>query len=303
MKFKYYKVLSAESLSPSTRFDYGPYLPADGKPGKWLPKIPNAKLRQEGYYASRYWNFWYVEGGRIFEVELRGVLRGSSCGVEKQVCAEQMRLLKDVTEELLPMLKSGNLCGNSTSNNTGLLNTGSGNIGSSNAGDFNLGSRNTGSLNDGDFNTGDSNTGMDNVGDFNSGSSNSGSGNKGHRNSGDCNIGSYNSGSNNVGNFNSGSFNKGNGNVGKWNIGDYCSGFFNTQSHAAFMFNKPTKFTQNSVKLPRWLNFANCKNAFEAAPDSEIEDTLLLPNFDFQIFFKITGISKSDFERKLRRNL
>lgn len=299
MNCKYYKVLSANAISPTTQFDYSEYLPNGDTAGKWLPEIESAKLKEEGYYASRYWNFWYIEGGRIFEVELRGIVSETECGVEKQVCAKQMRFLREVTSELLPLLTPKDFKGEYSSFNTGILNTGSHNTGNFNTGNYNTGSRNTGSLNSGDFNTGDSNNGMDNVGDFNLGSSNSGSHNVGHRNSGDSNNGSYNTGSYNVGNFNTGSFNTGNGNVGKWNKTNYCVGFFNTDQPTTMMFNKPVNLPQNKIVLPKWLNKPNLKESFWETEKKEIELTLSLPNFDYIIFEEITGISESDFNKKL----
>ena len=65
------------------------------------------------------------------------------------------------------------------------------------------------------------------------------------------------------------------------------------------MFDKPTNLKFSEIRLPKWLNFPNPREAFEAAPTEEIEQTLSLPNFDFQIFEKITTISRSDFARKL----
>ena len=65
------------------------------------------------------------------------------------------------------------------------------------------------------------------------------------------------------------------------------------------MFGKPTNLKFSEIRLPKWLNFPNPREAFEAATRGEIEQTLALPNFDFQIFEKITSISKSDFVRKL----
>lgn len=218
MDGKYYKVLGGKGLSPCTLFDYTPFLPKDGKAGAWLPEIDSAKMSSDGYYVSKYWNMWYSEGARIYEVEIDGADASGRYAVEDQICCRRIRLLRDATEELLPLLRDANF-------NLGESNTGERNIGSFNTGERNLGKRNTGKLNSGDFNTGDNNTGIDNVGDKNVGSANVGSLNIGHSNTGDGNVGSYNSGHYNKGNANSGSFNAGNRNSGKWNLGSYNAGF------------------------------------------------------------------------------
>ena len=306
MAEKYYKVIAQNGLSPTKSFDYSEYLPKGGKAGKWLPEIENAEIRKSGYYASKYWNMWYVEGARIYEVEVEGVEKSETFGVEKQICCAKMRLLRDVTEELLATLAPAETQPNAVQEspcNTGIFNTGIGNTGSFNPGNFNTGNRNTGNLNRGDFNTGDSNSGIDNVGDNNDGSANVGCNNIGHSNTGNGNIGSFNTGDFNRGYANCGSFNKGNRNVGNWNIGSYNAGFFNTEDSCVRMFNKPTNLKISELKLPKWLNFRDAKSAFLKAENSEAEAALKLPNFDFEIFEKVTGISKADFERKLGRKL
>jgi len=293
MEEKYYKVLGGEGLSPSTKFDYTSYLPRGSKAGKWLPKIANAKIRMEGYYVSKYWNMWYSRGARVFEVEIRGGSKGDSAAVEDQICCAQIRLLKDVTEDVERLIKDENF-------NLGLHNTGARNIGRHNTGDANTGNRNTGKHNSGDFNTGDANAGIDNVGDGNRGSGNVGSRNAGHSNTGDGNEGSFNTGSFNTGNANSGSFNVGSRNSGKWNLGDYHTGFFNTKEPLAVMFDKPTNVKVSEVRLPKWLNRKDCKKAFEEATPADAALALKLPNFDYEIFEKITSISKADFDKKLK---
>ncbi len=297
MDEKYYKVLAEEALSPCTRFDYSPYLPKGNSAGDWLPKIENASLAEEGYYISKYWNMWYSKGARVYEVDFRFSSSSPDSAVEDQICCGQIRLLRDVTDEVVQSIVDSNF-------NLASFNTGERNIGSHNTGERNLGNRNTGKLNSGSFNTGDGNTGIDNVGDFNKGSGNVGSRNKGHSNTGDFNVGSYNSGSHNVGNSNTGNFNVGNRNSGKWNIGNYNCGHFNIGNASPMMFGKPVApdiFAK--LILPKWLNKKDIKIAFEEASIQEVEKTLSLPNFDYDIFEKITGISKNDFESKLSKKI
>lgn len=302
----YYKILNADGTSPTTNFDYSPYLPKGGAPGKWLPRIDGAKIRERGYYASKYWNMWYAKGRRIFEVELADKFAPADAGAEHQICSSRMRLLKDVTDEILSEYRRKEESAaveipKKEKWNIGPDNSGMGNVGAMNSGNFNLGNSNSGKRNRGSFNTGDANAGMDNVGDRNSGSSNSGSENVGHRNSGDSNEGSYNSGSHNRGHKNSGSFNVGNSNSGNWNVGDRHCGFFNTKPAPVYMFNKPAGLPPSKISIPAWLNKPDPKSEFEKAPESELLAALSLPNFDHEIFEEITGISKSDFDRRLRR--
>ena len=292
MDEKYYKVLGGECRSPCKQFDYSPYLPKGESAGEWLPLIENAKIASDGYYISKYWNMWYSKGARIYEVEFDRRAESKVFAVEDQICCGTIRLLKDVTDELVPLLNDENC-------NLGKSNTGTHNIGNFNVGERNTGNRNTGKLNSGDFNTGDNNTGIDNVGDKNVGSANVGSLNTGHSNTGDGNLGSYNSGHFNRGNCNSGSFNVGNRNSGKWNIGNRNTGFFNTRGAPFYMFDKPVENADASqVAIPAWLNNPEPKKSFESAPIGELKKTLELPNFDFDIFEKITGVSKADYERR-----
>ena len=75
-------------------------------------------------------------------------------------------------------------------------------------------------------------TGLCNTGDWNTGNRNTGNRNTGNRNTGNWNTG----------NRNTGNWNTGNRNTGDWNTADFCSGFFTTENHPIYMFNKPTEF-------------------------------------------------------------
>jgi len=84
MSEKYYKVIAQNSASPTKEFDYSAYLPSCDCAGIWLPEIPDAKIRGKGYYVSKNWRIWYVDGARIFEVECEGLDVEVLNGVEKQ---------------------------------------------------------------------------------------------------------------------------------------------------------------------------------------------------------------------------
>ncbi len=292
----YYKILSPDGFSPTTKFDYNPYLPKEGKAGEWMPEIEERVLHASGYHLTKYWNMWYEKDARIYEAEFRGKVEPITFGVEEKITCAQIRLLKDVTEELLPCLDKNSPKG---SWNIGKNNTGVRNIGSNNVGNYNTGNRNTGNRNTGDYNTGDANSGIDNVGNNNQGSSNVGSNNVGHSNAGDGNKGYFNVGNHNKGNGNMGSFNTGNNNVGKWNKSNLNIGFFNTENSAIKMFNKPTNLKLGDIILPAFLRKPNAKEAFLSATKEEAQKALALPNFDYAIFEEITGISKADFDKKL----
>ena len=119
------KLFPDDGKSPTKRFDYSPYLPSEnGTPGKWLPEIPENKLFSDGYYVSKYWNMWYVPGAKIYEVEVEGVSRAECAGVEKQVCCSRIRLLKDVTADLVPTLPPAEFSDSENFANTGVGNTG-----------------------------------------------------------------------------------------------------------------------------------------------------------------------------------
>jgi len=201
--------------------------------------------------------------------------------------------------------------------------------------DGNSGNMNSGDSNSGNRNSGNCNSGNRNSGNRNSGNCNSGNMNSEDWNSGEWNSGNCNSGNRNSGNRNSGNCNSGNRNSGDWNSGNYNSGFFNTNKPKVRIFNKETDIKRENIEFPQWLYVVKLtewvkyddmtkkekkenpyakytggytkeydyKEAFRIAfNNAEIEDlkkTLELPNFDFEIFEEITGISKLDFENKL----
>jgi len=157
------------------------------------------------------------------------------------------------------------------------------------------------------------NTGSENTGSRNSGNRNSGNRNSGNWNSGNCNSGVYNTGSCNTGGCNSGSRN---------------SGWFNTDEPKMRLFNKESDFKQSEIKeiLPHWKEFYLNKwisesemttqekldnetfhvcdgylkkfeykkawaNFWRDTDEDNRQKFLNLPNFDAEIFEKITGIN------------
>ena len=194
-----------------------------------------------------------------------------------------------------------------------------------NSGDWNSGGGNSGGGNSGDWNSGGGNSGDRNSGNRNSGNRNSGDGNSGDRNSGNRNSGYRNSGNWNAGNWNS----------GDWNLGNWNSGYFNSDEPCLRMFNKMTNYKREDVEIPSWCYFdltvwvshdtaseeekTEHKNeieicggflktldykdawrlAWNKASVDERKKLFKLPNWDNEVFKKITGI---DAEKEILLN-
>jgi hypothetical protein len=176
-------------------------------------------------------------------------------------------------------------------------------------------------------NSGKCNSGYGNSGNSNSGYGNSGNSNSGYGNSGNSNSGNSNSGYGNSGDSNSGNRNSGYGNSGDWNLCDRETGFFNSdESDHIRVFNKPCKKSvwDNcnkpdfiNIRLNEWIEFSDMteeekksypnayvcdgylkryeykeawKMAFGEATKEDIALLKKLPNFDNEVFKKITGI-------------
>ena len=200
---------------------------------------------------------------------------------------------------------------------------------------INSGDRNSGTGNVGNRNSGNGNVGNRNSGNGNSGTGNVGNKNSGDRNSGDGNVGNGNAGNGNVGNRNAGNRNAGNRNSGNWNSGDGNSGFFNSDEPCLRMFNKMTNYKREDVEIPSWCYFdltvwvshdtateeekKKYKNeieicggflktldykdawrlAWNKASVDERKRLFELPNWDNEVFKKITGI---DAEKEILLN-
>jgi hypothetical protein len=159
-----------------------------------------------------------------------------------------------------------------------------------------------------------------NSGNRNSGSRNSGNRNSGSSNSGSSNSGDWNSGDRNSGSCNSGSRNSGDRNSGSWNSGSRNSGYLNTITPKTLIFNKPT--TKKNINFPNyfyfelniWVSVSNMtegylkkieykeawKLSFDKAEKDDVALTLKLPNFNYKIFEKISGITKKMIQEKLK---
>ena len=179
-------------------------------------------------------------------------------------------------------------------------------------------------------NTGEGCTGLRNTGNMNTGNMNTGNMNTGDRNTGNMNTGDRNTGNWNTGDWNTGDRNTGNMNTGDWNTGDLNTGFFSTITPGVTLFEKPTDMTPEEVcEIPgvkvlnwnyenNWWIYSRNMTDEEKANHPEHETTggylksipfkdacalmwgnliekekkavKAIPNFDADIFFRITGI-------------
>lgn len=197
--------------------------------------------------------------------------------------------------------------------NTGVLNAGIYNSGNHNQGDYNSGHGNYGYRNSGEHNFG-----WNNSGNRNMGVRNSGSGNKGCDNTGHENCGSWNTGRRNNGDLNSGMFNR----------CRRSNGLFCTTEPTLRMFNKDTDLTYSDFMRSEWYTALNlgifpltewvaytdaekredpekellngylksrsfeeaCRIWWEHLPEKYKKIVQNMPNFDADIFEKVTGI-------------
>ena len=160
-------------------------------------------------------------------------------------------------------------------------------------GEYNTGENNSGIYNSGIYNSGSCNSGHYNSGIYNSGSCNSGSHNSGNHNSGDCNSGHYNSGDCNSGHYNSGHYNSGRCNSGSYNIGSYNSGIFNTDEPKMRAFNRECDMSMTEFMFSIDYSFDDLCSRIQrkSITDEDVKHIKELPNFDAEIFKKITGIT------------
>ena len=149
-----------------------------------------------------------------------------------------------------------------------------------------------------------------NTGNRNTGNWNTGDQNTGYRNTGNWNTGHWNTGDQNTGNLNTG-----NQNTGNWNTANRHCGSFNTiDPETVLLFNKSISLKEYSaINWPNWFYFniepndptlqKSWQKAFKNASKKEIKKTIELPNFDYIVFEKITGITKKEIqEKRMRKN-
>ena len=91
---KYYKVLNNNHSCIGSNMDWTPYLPKDGQPGKWTPKIAGKlKLCDKGYHLTDAAHLLtWCQGNQLFEAETKWKIL---VGDDKVACI-QVRLLRQV---------------------------------------------------------------------------------------------------------------------------------------------------------------------------------------------------------------
>jgi len=89
---KYYKFLTSENKGAYSDFDYTDYLPKDGQPGKWLPKVEDLELCESGYHACTRKDVLRWVNTQMYEVELRGKKKNGN----EKVVAQEMRFIRKV---------------------------------------------------------------------------------------------------------------------------------------------------------------------------------------------------------------
>lgn len=239
---------------------------------------------------------------------------------DNKLVANNIHIEKELSwNEVLNIVNKGK--GNTGNRNDGHYNSGDRNTGSYNTGRCNVGNYNAGSYNVGDWNTGTSNIGGYNSGDYNVGSHNVGKSNTGDYNMGSFNIGNYNSGNFNIGDYHTGWFNT-------ESTGDLY--WFNKPVKPRILKTVHIPTFLRSVELTIWKHESLISSAKCASPEADVERqggclvsrTLkeairesfrafdryswqstwvteiaavkLLPNFDPDIFYEITGIKISE---------
>lgn len=96
------KFLNRDFTSPFQEFAYEPYMPHDGKPGKWLPPVKNQlEMCKNGYHAAKLdtkaIDHWRVTTMAVL-VELRDPLEEV---VGTKHCARRMRFLEVLETDAL----------------------------------------------------------------------------------------------------------------------------------------------------------------------------------------------------------
>ena len=253
---------------------------------------------------------------KVAEIEAYGEIDTND---NRKYCTNKIKIVRELSwEEVLKLVNIG--IKNNGYANTGDKNDGNGNAGSSNLGDGNTGSNNDGKLNSGNFNIGDANIGL-----FNKGYGNAGSHNIGNLNTGYCNIGNRNTGNFNRGNNNTGDWNSSNFSAGAFNIDEgeeepkifmfnkpsnmtmhdwqMCDAKY-IMSHCPHnslnwvdeycMSNKEKKETPSYKTTGGYLKTIKPKHSpqkwWDGLHNVKKDIVMSLPNFDADIFKKITGI-------------
>jgi len=90
---KYYKFLTDDNRGRYSKFDFSEYLPADGRPGKWLPEIDGELEKCEnGYHGCTSGNLIEWLNAQLFEIEYMGKPEN----YDNKVNGRQIRFLRKI---------------------------------------------------------------------------------------------------------------------------------------------------------------------------------------------------------------
>ena len=85
-----FKSLTKDNKGPYSEFDFTPYLPKIGKPGKWTPKSESLRICVSGWHGCEDGDILKYLNAQIFEIETRGKIKKD----DDKFCADQIRLVR-----------------------------------------------------------------------------------------------------------------------------------------------------------------------------------------------------------------
>ncbi len=230
---------------------------------------------------------------KIAEVEALGDIDANNN--DSKCSTNRIHIIREITwQEVLDLVNLGKAC-------TGLRNSGNCNSGDRNSGDWNSGDWNSGGRNSGSWNSGNWNSGNWNSGDWNSGDCNSGNCNSGSRNSGDWNKTCFSNGCFNTESPKIFLFNK----PSDWTYLDWLNSnakyiLMDCPSNALEWIRDNDMTDEEKEQHPEYLVTGGFLKYTEKESERQVWWNNLsernknvikqLPNFDKEIFKKITGI-------------
>jgi len=87
---KYYKFLTENNKGQYSGFDFSNYLPKNGEPGEWLPKVESLNICHSGYHACKREDVFEWLNAQMFEVELRG----KKITGDNKIASQEMRFVR-----------------------------------------------------------------------------------------------------------------------------------------------------------------------------------------------------------------
>jgi hypothetical protein len=85
-----YKSLKENNQSPYVNLDFTPYLPKNGKPGKWTPKVAYLNICVSGWHGCEDGDILEYLNTNIYKIETRGTVLHDG----NKFAAQQIRLIR-----------------------------------------------------------------------------------------------------------------------------------------------------------------------------------------------------------------